>query len=181
MIRKNGNFFKFVKKIREEEFHKSRKFEMLVESGGAFGTTKKKKYNVERNDKIREASILLEKGKISSTLFLNRMVYKENQIIKTFDEFEINDDDNDDICNNSDATEEESNSAHAANPSQIVDVVCSICLTNPSNILLLPCRHLKICNECQILLQSEALAQNQNNYLCPCCRVIVEDSIQVFN
>jgi len=49
---------------------------------------------------------------------------------------------------------------------------CVVCLTNPKNALLLPCRHLCLCTECAPMLR-----QQQNK--CPVCRRAIEKVLSV--
>lgn len=63
-------------------------------------------------------------------------------------------------------------SAPAASPADNVvvddgDNTCVICLTNPKNTTIIPCRHMCLCNECAPVLR------NQSNK-CPICRTTIE-------
>ena len=51
---------------------------------------------------------------------------------------------------------------------------CSVCMTNPKTIIVLPCRHLFICRQCtQITI---------NDYsLCPICRTSIQAFVSVGN
>ena len=53
-------------------------------------------------------------------------------------------------------------------------VNCKICYTNISNILLKPCNHLVLCNEC-----NENAIQSTNNR-CPLCKVECESTEKIF-
>lgn len=168
---KNGHFFKFVRIIRDEEFFKSRHFAMLCESGGSLAK-KKRKSSVEKCKKIKEATLLLEQGKITVATFLSRMVYEKNEICV-------------DMVPEENIFQEESSEDEIPDeleepPTRNNNSECIICRDNPTNILLLPCKHLKICDECNLKLQAEAISRGLQNYNCPYCRKIVEDSMQVY-
>lgn len=176
MISKNGNFFKFVKALQDEEFLKSRNFKMLVESGGTVGGKQRKLSSIQKNKKIFEASELLETGSITAMRFLDRMVYPSNNICTDMEPFE-------DIFEEfpDEESEEESEEIESTPQSQQPRNTCIICFNLPPNIVLLPCKHLLICVECNIKLQAQSVADGQNNYTCPTCREEVKDSMQVFS
>lgn len=50
---------------------------------------------------------------------------------------------------------------------------CIICQEHVKNILLLPCKHVCLCNYCE-------LKMNRRNYRCPVCRTHVHRTMQVF-
>ena len=58
---------------------------------------------------------------------------------------------------------------------------CIICVNLCSKIVLIPCKHLIICNECFLKIQAQSLANDSNEIKCPLCREIVQDTIQVYN
>jgi hypothetical protein len=49
---------------------------------------------------------------------------------------------------------------------------CIICMCEPRNTTVLPCRHMCLCGEC-----AEALRKNQST--CPICRTKVESLLQI--
>lgn len=55
------------------------------------------------------------------------------------------------------------------------DRECVVCKDNMPNIVLMPCKHLKICDICHLKFK-----KNSGPYICPYCREIMQDSIQVF-
>lgn len=168
---KNGHFFKFVRIIQEEEFFKSRRFSILCESGGSLAK-KKRKDSVEKNNKIREATLLLDEGKITVATFLSRMVYEKNEIcvdvvpkLNIFEE---------------ESSEDEMPEELEEQPTRNNDTECIICQAKTPNIVLLPCKHLKICDDCILKLQADSISKGLQNYCCPYCRQIVEDTMQVY-
>lgn len=52
--------------------------------------------------------------------------------------------------------------------------VCAICLTNPRNIVFLPCKHLYFCADCYYKM----LKHRKNE--CPVCRSTIKESFQVY-
>ncbi|CDW72844.1 mitochondrial ubiquitin ligase activator of nfkb 1 [Stylonychia lemnae] len=50
-------------------------------------------------------------------------------------------------------------------------VVCSVCLTNASNVIAVPCNHLSTCNECYYQLRDRYLSGQSTDFKCPYCRV----------
>lgn len=173
LVEKNGNFFKFVQAIRSEEFAKSRHFAILVASGGS---ASKKKRRGNKEQIISEATKLLEHAKITVGTFLNRMVYKDNEICTDMlPKIDVND-----IESNSHTIEEESPDEEPL-PEIGNDRFCVICQDRYPNIVLLPCKHLILCDECHLKVQAGAVADNSNAYNCPCCRVKVEDTLQIYS
>ena len=49
-------------------------------------------------------------------------------------------------------------------------IYCLICMTNPSNVVLIPCNHLCICHECF----AQYKQSQQNGVHCPICRIDVD-------
>ena len=59
--------------------------------------------------------------------------------------------------------------------------ICCICLTELSNVLLLPCKHLCICETCIQLLKEIRLKEAHTTVLnCPMCRSLVQTELKVF-
>lgn len=168
---KMGIFFKFVRIIRDEEFFKSRHFEMLCESGGSLAK-KRRRTSVEKSKKIKEASLLLQQGKITVATFLSRMVYEKNGIcVNMVEEENIFKEESSDEDLFEDISEP---------PSYNEENVCVVCQDKSPNIVLIPCKHLKICDECNLKLQADAISKGMPNYNCPYCRKVVEDSMHVY-
>lgn len=177
MIHPNGNFFKFVLAINKEEFEKSRHFNILTESGGSFGSQKKRKTSRDINTKIIDAIYDLEKGKITIDSYLRRLVFPNNYTCTETKPV-------DDILQESsadDSEDESSEDGEEINEHQNDStLLCIICHDAAPNILVLPCRHIKICSACYMILQARALANNDPSTKCPYCRQSISDSMQVF-
>ena len=60
------------------------------------------------------------------------------------------------------------------------DGECIVCIDQRGNIVLCPCKHMKICSEFHLKLQAEAIASELEEYKCPVCRACVQDSMQIF-
>ena len=54
------------------------------------------------------------------------------------------------------------------------DKLCVICQDNEKCIMILPCRHLCICQDCQVLLRQ------RGNNMCPICRRNVRQMIKAY-
>lgn len=188
IIQKNGNFFKFVKALIDEEFNKSRDFELLICSGGSHGTSKKKKTVYEQKSSyIEEASHKLLEGKITPKEFMQRMVFGKSKICVDLepdeDIFETNghNSDNEDDNDSEDENDDGDDTVDPNTPSHYFHetdtAMCIVCLVSKPNILLLPCRHLKICLNCCNELKANA---GENFFKCPLCRAIVVENLTVF-
>lgn len=170
-IDKNGNFFKFTKAIRKEEFFKSRHFAMLAD-GGCCTKKQRKKNSIEKDVRIKDATDLLDSGKITVATFLSRMVYQTNGICTDMVPPENIFEESLDVDEETSDDDGAGNNASTQSPR---DKECVVCQDNLSNVVLLPCKHLKICNVCKLKLSG-----NSGQFLCPYCRQAVEDSLVVF-
>lgn len=120
----------------------------------------------------------LRAGRITASTFINRLVFPKNE---TVTEMEPDDDIFEDISYLEEEDEEESDPNDDASkaPAKAL-LLCVVCLVREPNILLLPCKHLKICSECLLKLQADSLANDEEHYKCPVCRDLVNDTMQVF-
>lgn len=178
MIPKQGNFFKFVKVLQAEELSKSRDFELLANSGGAMGKTKKKRKFIEKAELIEQANEELRSGSITATAFINRLVFPKNKIVN---EMEPDEDIFEDLAYLEEEEEDEEEDI-VSEPPQIPrsQVLCAICFEVEPNMLMLPCKHLKTCNTCVLKLQAENITKGIDKLNCPICREEVIDMMQVF-
>ena len=64
-----------------------------------------------------------------------------------------------------------------------MDTHCQICMTHPSNIILVPCNHLCICQECFKKLKDGNIARrglhNSKTIECPICRRQADSNQQI--
>ena len=61
------------------------------------------------------------------------------------------------------------------------DQNCSVCLTNPLEMLLKPCGHICLCHQCLTLLLNNSYGQPSSSQpKCPICREDVIDSERVY-
>lgn len=134
---------------------------------------RKKQEYINKNNNIISACKALEKGRITAALFLNRIV---SVLEMNFDEIGETSDDND----FEEAINEEILNFNG-NSSDDNKSLCVICQEKPPNVVFIPCKHLKTCSEC---IEQLINYNNQNNavqdLLCPFCRKLVEQKIQVF-
>lgn len=147
-----GNFFRFVEKLQDEEFEKSRNFEQLLISGGATEEAKRRRVR-DRHERINEAWTSLREKKIDTAGMLNRLTFKGNKIFDDFCNFAVADTDEiaDDIeelsedeisCSQSSESNESSQSIQ---PNQLNG--CKVCGRSGINIVF-PCRHGMYCGPC---------------------------------
>lgn len=120
------------------------------------------------------------KKKLTINEFLNRVTFPENSILTGLANFDVPRG----YISNCEDVEDDDDSNSSQSLSQTTsqndnDTLCIICTDNRSNTLLLPCRHLKTCNECYLSLIAKHIADNEDN-TCPVCRSIIEDSMIVF-
>lgn len=179
MIPKHGNFFKFVSILLYEEFSKSRDLKLLIDCGGALGKVKKPRKSIDRADKIEAAAKELQSGKITASIFLNRLVFPKNRIYTEMEPDE-------DIFEEITFLEEEDSEVDDTTETNIIPTasaqqfLCAVCFVLQPNIVLMPCKHLKLCNECLLKLQAESIANGMPKCKCPVCRVEVDDYFQVY-
>lgn len=170
----HGSFFHFLKCLRKEENIKSREFISIME--GSVNVYMKQRKLYENRDKyISQATYELEFGKITSTEFLRRMTYEGNKIITDMANYE---DEGGDLSDDEYLGEQmDTWENDAALP--LDESVCITCFINKKNILLQPCNHVKVCNECyDLLLKNIELKQEQLK--CPYCRQVVSKAITIF-
>ncbi|KAI8120075.1 putative E3 ubiquitin-protein ligase MGRN1 [Lucilia cuprina] len=75
----------------------------------------------------------------------------------------------------SDLEEETSEDDEMDNERFVNERECVVCKEEIANVVLMPCKHLKICSLCKIKLST-----NTNRFNCPYCRRIVEECMDVF-
>lgn len=175
LISKHGNFFKFVRILQSEELAKGRDFALLISSGGACVKSKRRKRVTERYCEIDNAYKDLQSGKITASMFLNRMTFPKNNVCT---DMEPEEDIFDDIHYLRDEDEDED--LHEPIQQPVTANICVICLVAEPNTVMMPCKHFKTCNECVLKLQAGAIGKGQQSYQCPVCRVEVEDVMTVF-
>lgn len=123
---------------------------------------------------------MLEQGKLTPFIFLNRLAYKQNKILDddvlpheiVFEDDEHQDQDEDFDTDIEEPTNDES-SANAG-------TLCIICQITQANTAFLPCKHMKCCNGCILKLQAQCIAINGNKIKCPYCRKDVEDTLTLY-
>lgn len=136
----------------------------------------RKKYK-DRSTLIDKTTEDLLKNKITVQDFLNQLSNWQNKILEL---------DLDSIVHESSADNaeplfsEESNDADNLTTESQHELDCIICNNKPKNIVLLPCRHFKLCTDC-FTKHSETSMQNSNSIiLCPYCRQIVHTSMKIY-
>lgn len=170
----SGNFFKFVKLIQSEEFFKSNDLETHIESLDNGEPIRKKRKVVDelRQKKIDILTTKLENKDLSLHSFLDLLAdaSKDDDDLIMFEKAQHD---------YESSTDEEDNESASENDQQELVGKCIICLDRLSNILYLPCRHLKICTECNA--NCETVAASEHSVLkCAYCRAIVDDHMTIF-
>lgn len=179
MIPKQSNFFKFVRILQNQEFSKAREFELLANSGGALGQSKRKRQFIDKAEKIEKATKELQTGSITAIAFINRMVFPKNGTVTEMEP------DEDIFEDNMYMQEEDDEEGDNINESSVVrtansNLLCVVCLELRPNMLMMPCKHLKVCNICIIKLQADSIQKGVDKFKCPVCRQDVDDTLQVF-
>ncbi|XP_046804590.1 E3 ubiquitin-protein ligase RNF26-like [Lucilia cuprina] len=64
-------------------------------------------------------------------------------------------------------------------PRNIEIKLCFVCVNEEPNTLFLPCKHMKMCYQCFLKLQAQAIVNN-GQLNCPVCRQAVVETMQVF-
>lgn len=171
---KQGNFFKFLRRLIEVEYVESRKMSQMVDSGGSA-----KSYREKQNDiTIRNATTDLKNGTTTVIEFLNNVTCKENNTVTNMANYDVPQGyvSDSDSCSDSECLPENDETPSAIQSQPIDENLCVICADRRSNVLFLPCRHLRTCEECSSLLR----AQSENALTCPMCKQLVENTIVVF-
>lgn len=168
-----GNFFKFLRRLIEVEFVQSREMYQMVDSGGSARIPCKNK----KGEVIRKATRDLHNNKITVIEFLNNVTCAENETVTGMAQYIIPQGYTSDSDSESDSEVESTETEiPAISEPQLCDS-CIICIDRKPNVVFLPCRHLKCCQECSSVLA----AQNENQLLCPYCKASVADTIVVYN
>lgn len=63
-----------------------------------------------------------------------------------------------------------------SNVQTVGEKYCSVCLSNPNTIVILPCRHMCICTECAESFNSQERSKNFKQW-CPVCRTDIKSFI----
>lgn len=163
----HGNFFKFVSLLQNEELFKSNELEESINNVDEIPAKRVKTQDYFKSVFIQKLNKKLVEKKICENTFLELFVDKSSIFRKI-----------DDLNNDYDDVEEIEDEKSGAEDDLIGS--CSVCKVNNSNIVALPCKHLKTCSECHLKLQAVAISE-QEPLKCVICRVEIMDTIQVFN
>lgn len=168
-IIKRGHFFKFVKVLLDEEFAKCRDFYSRIEGRDDGSNNRGNKYQI-RGEKIKRNSNLLANGQITCEEFLNRIVYKQNNLdfgLIDVDNVNIVIDDGDDSDSEESPSEPTSFNSH-----KIAKGKCVLCSVNEPELCVIPCFDFCVCVSCWNILK-----ENSNSELkCPLCSSTASDA-----
>lgn len=184
-----GNFYKFMKSIAEEELVQSHDMALLVESGGgAVARMERKRKFKDKDALIKEATDSLANGKITTMEFLRLVTYDASGIIdgsmanyttpKNYESDNHNahfsgDENYDDVDDNSNDPSLTAASIAAAAVAE--EQLCAVCKDKKRDALFLPCKDLKMCEDCASQLR--ASFPEGTPMKCPFCKAIVLDVI----
>ncbi|KRF78544.1 uncharacterized protein Dvir_GJ25679, isoform A [Drosophila virilis] len=180
-LRAKGNFFKFVQCLIDAEYEKGREFALLFQKG-VIGNQPSTQQLHDRSQKIMDAMILFEMGKIDIQGFLSRTV----SINERFSRQDLDDESNISESSSEMKSSTTSLSTNVSNLRQMSDIIqmnpCIVCLRNPKTVLLRPCNHLNICGTCwdQLVaynkLSNDSMKLNENTKpKCPACKEEIEE------
>lgn len=162
-IYKHGNFLKFMDCLIDEEYNTTRNFIAALDGQTMMIFEGPKQDFKIRNNIIEKLTSKLTKKKITLSEFLPQIIqiFNKSDLLQS-SEVISSDEEGDDFLNDDYLSEDIS--------------LCIICFNNKRDILLQPCNHLKICKDCY-----GKMAENcRSSILCPYCRTIVQNSVQVF-
>lgn len=145
---------------------------MLCDSGPS---VKKRRRSI-KESVIVDTTLLLEEAKITVAKFLERITHESNGVCCNSFSQETEQVEEFDEPPNYDVPEDEDSNVAAQSVK-----LCVICQEKTPNIVLLPCKHLVLCDECSLKLQADAIVNNEEGHRCPCCRASVQDVMQIYN
>lgn len=175
-IPKKATFFKFVAFLQMQEFEKVRKFELLMNTNGSVGKKRIKKSCVLKADMISKFKNDLLQGTITPSKFLDQLVLSKNNLIV---QMEPDEDLFEELSYLEEDIEDESLNHIETNQNTINNNMCVVCFIKQPNILFFPCKHLKICSECCLTMQTHKIDQT-SKLVCPFCRAEVHETLQIF-
>lgn len=125
MISKRAKFYSFVEDLRLEIKRKEVQLDHLISGRERVFDKPDKKYE-DRSKAIKKLQSQLQTKVIDVTGFLNAVTNTHNKVVN--------------LC----AVEELVECEQPAD----VTMLCMVCETNNRNVIMLPCNHLAMCNEC---------------------------------
>lgn len=150
-IQAHPSLFVLIKKLIEEEFAKSREFDILLKTANP---PQQRRFYRMRDQTIKKMGKLLKEKKITVDAFLNGIVNDANKIFTEKCAFGVG----------ADSAMDSSEPEDEPTPGTVVisGATCVICFQKPSDILL-SCGHYKHCLSCFNRLQA-AHQQNMDEY-----------------
>lgn len=175
-IQKRGHFFNFIKILLDEEFLKCREFYSRLDGrddkpAGTKGT----RYQI-RGKKIMAYSQQLLEDRLTPDEFLNRIVYKQNNLdfglmdtnfVSPIVDDEDEDDDDSEHANNDDLQSPLADTSEK----RYSRGLCLTCKDAEAQLCILPCFDFCICEQCWTFLKS-----NDGIIKCPACSCICSDA-----
>ncbi|XP_055301598.1 uncharacterized protein LOC129568081 isoform X2 [Sitodiplosis mosellana] len=177
----HANFFVLINALRDEEFHKSREFGLLLSTANP--PLQRRHYRIQ-DDKIRKISEMLQKKQIDVDGFLNGITCPDNNIFSD-EHFDFLDDG---VSDDEDETEPIASNSISSGSSAISGKTCVICLEATSDVLL-SCGHYKYCLrffELERANFNEKLVEHQlcrrdiePTFKCPLCQAQITSHMHV--
>lgn len=178
-IQAHPSFFSLLNKLREEEFAKSREFDLLFKTADP---PQQRRFYRMRDQKIRKMSQLLKEKKISVDVFLNGIVSDSNKIFGDTCAFGL------DCKGLDDDFEGEEQQTQTKETNVISGATCVICYAAPSDVLL-SCGHYKHCISCfnhsqniynqQMIEYQMGSIDEEPNFKCPHCNTTITAHMHV--
>ena len=163
----HGNFWDFLKVLKQEEFQKYNELTLTFDGVYDVFESPKKRFK-NQSYIIEDLTAKLYSKKISLSIFLQSMTNRKNNIMPNEEKLNF-------MCEN----EEIEDAEDAAEQIVPEGLLCEICFQNKKNILLKPCKHGKICRVCFENIRETHLAKGTLT-LCPICRQIVGSAEEFF-
>lgn len=175
-VQKRGNFFEFLKTLQDTDFCTAEKLKNATD-GVMDALPKKRKMQQTRENRLQSLTADFMGGNISLEYFFKCMTNRQNDILewdlklaKENEEFDASE-----VVEQDDLEDPDDNFGL----NQMIDVLmCIICTEHPRDILISPCNHFKICEQCCTTL-IEKSKNNKSELLCPYCSQIVKNNLKI--
>lgn len=186
IIQSHPNLFALVKKLREEEFAKSRELDLLFKSAN---TPNQRRFYRIRDEKIAKLSKLLKEDKMSVDVFLNGMVFDDNHVFDDLCAFDATSSPNLYDSDDDNETHEEQSLQTSTNVNGVISgATYVVCLVNAADVLL-NCGHYKFCLSCYMRtkqVHEEKMVEfnlrfidYQPKFVCPFCKTEITAHMHV--
>lgn len=159
--------------LLDEEFAKCRSFYSRIEGRDDAYCSRGSKYQI-RGDKIMRNSKLLDDDRITAEEFLNRIIYKQNNLdfgLIDVDIVNIVIDDDSDIEDDECSSQSSSQTTSSSTSHESTKGMCVACTEKQSEMCVIPCFHFCVCVSCW-----EIILRNATDLRCPGCNGVATDA-----